>query len=127
MGTNQEEVKLLGVVGSPFFCRVQIALKFKGIEYEFVKEDLTNKSDLLLKYNPVHKKIPVFVHNEKPVSESLVILEYIDEVWKQNPILPSDPYQKSLARFWSKFIDDKVNFLKLLYCGRIVIYLMISR
>jgi glutathione S-transferase len=104
-------VKLLGVDGSPFVCRVKIALKFKGIEYKFVEENLANKSEQLLKYNPVYKKVPVFVHNEKPISESLVILEYIDEIWKQNPILSSDPYQKSLARFWAKFIDDKVNFL----------------
>ncbi|CAK8541785.1 unnamed protein product [Lathyrus sativus] len=103
-----DEVKLLGVVGSPFVCRVQIALKFKGIEYNFVQENLANKSDQLLKYNPVYKKVPVFVHNEKPISESLVILEYIDEVWKNNPIFPSDPYHRALARFWSKFIDDKI-------------------
>ncbi|CAJ2670602.1 glutathione S-transferase gst [Trifolium pratense] len=108
MAENQEEVKLLGVDGSPFVCRVKIALKFKGIEYKFVEENLANKSEDLLKYNPVYKKVPVFVHNEKPISESLVILEYIDEVWKQNPILSSDPYQKSLARFWAKFIDDKI-------------------
>ncbi|WJX81987.1 putative glutathione S-transferase [Trifolium repens] len=108
MATNQEEVKLLGVDGSPFVCRVKIALKFKGIEYKFVEENLANKSEELLKYNPVYKKVPVFVHNDKPISESLVILEYIDEIWKQNPILPSDPYEKSLARFWAKFIDDKI-------------------
>ncbi|KAK7294585.1 hypothetical protein RJT34_17474 [Clitoria ternatea] len=108
MAANQEEVKLLGVVGSPFVCRVQIALKLKGIEYKFLEENMKNKSELLLKYNPVHKKVPVLVHNEKPISESLVILEYIDETWKQDPILPTDPYQRALARFWSKFIDDKV-------------------
>ncbi|XP_020206357.1 probable glutathione S-transferase [Cajanus cajan] len=108
MATNQEEVSLLGVTGSPFVCRVQIALKLKDIEYKFLEENLGNKSELLLKYNPVHKKVPVFVHNEKPIAESLVIVEYIDETWNQNPILPSDPYQRALARFWSKFIDDKV-------------------
>jgi glutathione S-transferase len=53
--------------------------------------------------------VPVFVHNGKPISESRVILEYIDDTWKQNPILPNDPYQRALSRFWSKFIDDKVS------------------
>nr|KYP39506.1 putative glutathione S-transferase [Cajanus cajan] len=108
MASNQEEVVLLGVIRSPFVCRVKIALKLKGVEYKYVEEDLSNKSDLLLKYNPVHKKVPVFVHNGKPIAESLVIVEYIDNIWKHNPILPSDPYQRALARFWSKFIDDKV-------------------
>ncbi|TKY65943.1 glutathione S-transferase [Spatholobus suberectus] len=108
MAASQEEVTLLGVTGSAFVCRVQIALKLKGVEYKYVEENLGNKSDLLLKYNPVYKKVPVFVHNEKPIPESLVIVEYIDETWKHNPILPSDPYQRALARFWSKFIDDRV-------------------
>jgi len=95
MATNQEEVTLLGVVGSPYAWRVKIALKLKEVRYKFLEENLANKSDLLLKYNPVYKKVPVFVHNEKPITESLVIVEYIDETWKNNPILPSDPYQRA--------------------------------
>ncbi|GAB4833887.1 hypothetical protein Ancab_039958 [Ancistrocladus abbreviatus] len=103
-----EEVKLYGTWASPYSLRVEIALQIKGIKYEYFEEDLKNKSSDLLKYNPIHKKIPVLVHNGKPIMESLVILEYIDETWTNNRILPVDPYERSVVRFWTRFIDDKV-------------------
>ncbi|KAF2288062.1 hypothetical protein P3X46_008115 [Hevea brasiliensis] len=103
-----EEVKLLGGWFSPFSHRVELALKLKGIPHQVLQEDLSNKSPLLLKNNPVYEKIPVLIHNQKPISESFVILEYIDETWKRNPLLPQDPHDKALARFWASFIDDKL-------------------
>ncbi|XP_021763277.1 glutathione S-transferase U8-like [Chenopodium quinoa] len=103
-----EGVKVLGNRGSPYSKRVEIALKLKGISYDYQEEDpYGNKSPELLKSNPVYKKIPVLIHNGKPIAESLVILEYIDEVWEGYPILPKDPYHKATARIWAKFIDDK--------------------
>lgn len=68
------EVKLHGVLASPFVCRVIWALKLKSIPYEFVKENIFNRSLLLLNYNPVYNKIPVLVHGEKPSCESMIIL-----------------------------------------------------
>ncbi|KAL5995372.1 Glutathione S-transferase U7 [Asimina triloba] len=101
-------VKLLGAWFSPFVARVVWALKLKGVEYEYMEEDITKKSPLLLECNPIHKKVPVLIHDGNPIVESLIIVEYIDGVWKEKePILLDDPYQRTMARFWSKFADEK--------------------
>ncbi|KAM3302124.1 putative glutathione S-transferase [Capsicum chacoense] len=106
-----DEVILLGFWPSMFGMRPRIALEEKEVKYEYREEELmeANKSPLLLQMNPIHKKIPVLIHNGKPICESFIAVEYIDEVWKDKaPLLPSDPYDRSQARFWADYIDKKL-------------------
>nr|CAB3495434.1 unnamed protein product [Digitaria exilis] len=87
MAGGNTELKLLGQWASPFVTRVKLALHLKGLSYDYVEEDLRDKSDLLLSINP-----------------------YIDEAFAGTgpSILPTDPYERALARFWVAYIDDKV-------------------
>ncbi|KAJ0880004.1 putative glutathione transferase [Helianthus annuus] len=102
-------VVVLGWWVSMFTTRVRIALAEKGISYEYLEEDIPNKSPLLLKHNPIYKKVPVLIHKGKPICESLIIVQYIHETWKEGyPLLPSDPYLKSQAAFWADYIDKHI-------------------
>ncbi|KAK9046494.1 hypothetical protein V6N11_052381 [Hibiscus sabdariffa] len=104
-----EEVVLLSFWACTFAGKVRVALAEKGIEYKSMEQDMVTKGDLLLKMNPVHKKIPVLIHNGKPICESQIILQYIDEIWPhKSPLLPLDPHQRAVARFWADFIDTKI-------------------
>ena len=109
----KNNLKILGAWPSPYVMRPRIALNIKCLAYDFLEEQFGTKSELLLKSNPIYKKIPVLIHDGKPICESLIIVQYIDENWTNfgHSILPSHPYDRAIARFWASYIDDKVSAL----------------
>lgn len=92
----------------PFAQRAWIALLEKGVEFKYVEQDPYNKTPEWLAINP-RGLVPVIVHNGKPVYESPVCIEYVDEAWKTDRnLLPTDVYQRAFARIWSNFIGSKI-------------------
>jgi glutathione S-transferase len=72
---------------------------------ELVHEDLDNKSEMMLRHNPVHKTVPVVLHGARTIYESLLVVEYPSDC--QRPT----PDDCSAAQFWAHFNNNKLSRL----------------
>jgi glutathione S-transferase len=87
-----------------------LALSEKGVEFVSRQLNLEGRrweqySDGFLKINP-DGQVPVLVHDGRVITESTVINEYIEDVFPENPLRPSDPYWRAQMRIWTKFVDE---------------------
>jgi stringent starvation protein A len=81
----------------PYCARVRIALAEKGIEYETVEVDLSNRPAWIYEKNPLGK-VPVLEEDAFVLPESEVINEYLEERFPEPPLWPADPGERSFAR-----------------------------
>jgi glutathione S-transferase len=58
-----------------------------------------------LKLNP-NGVVPTFVHDGTVLIESSAILEYLDEVFPEPPLLPPNAADRARARAWMRYIDE---------------------
>lgn len=90
--------------------KVLITLFEKGLSFDTKRVDLfTNEQydPQYLKYNP-KGVVPTLIHNEKPIVESTLICEYLDETFPEPSLVPSSPHERSQMRLWSKHIDEGI-------------------
>ncbi len=92
------EYKLYSYFRSSAAYRARIALNLKGVtpEYAFIhllKEGGQQHCDAFKDVNP-QELIPALVHDGQTIAQSLAIIEYLDEVKPEPPLLP----KSSLAR-----------------------------
>ncbi|MXY41432.1 MAG: glutathione S-transferase family protein [Rhodospirillaceae bacterium] len=94
---------------SPSCQRVFATLANKGIEYDSVEIDISERArpEGFEKISPFGK-VPLLEHNGRAILESANIIQYIDEVWPDPPMMPSDPMARAYARQWIQFADREL-------------------
>ena len=95
-------VKLYHYFRSSASYRVRIALNLKGLPYEAVAVDLrppvsAHRSAQYLALNP-EGLVPVLVDGERVFTQSLAIVEYLEETHPRPPLLPRDPEGRARVR-----------------------------
>jgi glutathione S-transferase len=81
----------------PYCARVRIALAEKGIAFETVEIDLSNRPAWLYEKNPTGR-VPVLEEDDRPLPESAVIMEFLDERYPEPALLPADPADRAHVR-----------------------------
>lgn len=93
--------------------RVRIALHLKQLEFEYRPVHLLNNggeqfSESYLKLNP-QAEVPTLVHNQNPIGQSMAIIEYLDEVFPDVRLFPTDSLKKAQVRQFCENINSFIH------------------
>jgi glutathione S-transferase len=53
--------------------------------------------------------VPTLIDGDKVITESNVILEYLDERFPEPALAPKDPYGRAQMRLWTKQLDEDIH------------------
>jgi glutathione S-transferase len=98
-------IRLHGSPISNYYNKVKLALLEKGIPFEELYAPTKSTDEAVLSLSPLGKIPFVEVGPEGGVCESQVILDYLEAVHPQPPLLPADPFAAAKVRELATFID----------------------
>jgi maleylacetoacetate isomerase len=104
-------VKLYTYFRSSAAFRVRIALNLKGIAYEPAFVHLAKGEHRAGAYGAVNPQalLPTLDDGDRPLTQSLAIIEYLEETHSQVPLLPKDPLGRARVRSLSLLIACEIH------------------
>lgn len=109
-------IKLYSYYRSSCSYRVRIALNLKGLDYDIepvhlVKEGGEQFLESFTRLNP-SSRVPVLVHENKKLFQSVAIIEYLDETFTEKPLYPRESYEKAQVRLLCEIINSDIQPLQ---------------
>ena len=99
-------MKLYGYFRSSTAYRTRIALNLKGLDYDYVAVNLAQDEQLNEAFKSINPQglVPVLQVDDLSLYQSPAILEWLEEVYPKNPLLPKDAIGRMHVRAISAMI-----------------------
>jgi len=98
-------LKIYGALLSPFVRKVRCVLAEKQVAYELVATNPFDKSADFLRRSPLGR-IPALEDEEgRPLADSTVIAEYLEERFPTPALFPRDHYDRARVRWFDEYAD----------------------
>ncbi|RBP47176.1 glutathione S-transferase family protein [Arenicella xantha] len=87
--------------------KVRLVLAYKKLDWQGTNLNLRAGQQFSPDFKKISPKglVPVLVHNGQVVTESNVIIEYLEEVFPDLPLLSSEPIHRAQTRVWLTRLD----------------------
>jgi maleylacetoacetate isomerase len=104
-------VKLYTYFRSSAAFRVRIALNLKGLDYQPTFVHLAKGEHRQPAYAAVNPQalVPTLEEGGRLLTQSLAILEYLEETHPQPPLLPQDPFERARVRSLALLIACEIH------------------
>ena len=88
--------------------KVRICLWEKGLEFSEIKLDLFKGDQLTAEYKKLNPNgvVPTLVHGDEVITDSSVIIEYLNESFPELPLAPASPAGRAHMREWMRFSEE---------------------
>ncbi len=91
--------------------RVRIALALKGLAYDYLPVHLVRNEQLKPPFSDIaaHKLVPALVDDGQVLTQSMAIIEYLDETHPEPPLLPGDAFARARIRSLAQDVACEVH------------------